>query len=55
MMASIPACHVGDLGVIPSGGAFAFDEPNMRHSPQPGSVPASLQDILRRSTATWNR
>ena len=50
-----PSCHAGDLGVIPSGGAFAFDQPNMRQSPQPSSVPASLQHIMSHSTAPWDR
>ena len=54
ILASIPACHPGDLGVVPSGRAFAFDQPNIRHSPQPRSVPASLQKILSRSTAPWD-
>ena len=28
-MASIPACHAGDLGSIPSGGDYTFDLPNI--------------------------
>ena len=35
MVASIPACHDGDLGLTPGGGDLYlhFIETNMRHSP----------------------
>ena len=55
IVASIPACHAGDLGST-SVAEFMYgdDEHNMRYSPQPWWVPVSLQHKLSRSTAPWD-